>query len=96
MYDVYKDLGSSQWSLKVCFQDCRVTRWKFLALLEVKGFMVHHQVYYEAKLKFFLGFSDLFLSYRLRECSKFDLTLSQGVKTYRVYSYGLVTESFKV
>ena len=33
----------------------------FLALLEVKGFMVHHQVYYEAKLNFFLGFSEFIL-----------------------------------
>ena len=32
-----------------------------LAPKEVKGFMVHHHVYYEAKLEIFLGFSEFIL-----------------------------------
>ena len=40
--------------------ECGVARWKILALLEVKGFMVHHQVYYEAKLKCFWVFMSYF------------------------------------
>ena len=48
----------------------------FLAPKEVKGFMVHHHVYYEAKLEIFWVFPSLFYFYRLRECSKSDFALS--------------------
>ena len=47
-----------------------------LAPKGVKGFMVHHQVYYEAKLEIFWVFLSLFCFYRLRECSKSDFALS--------------------
>ena len=57
-------------------EDCGVAKWKFLALKEVKGFMVHHHVYYEAKLEIFWDFLSLFCFYRLRECSKSDFALS--------------------
>ena len=56
--------------------ECFTTKWKFLAREEVKGFMVHYHVYYEAKLEMFLGFSELFWFYRLRECSKSNFALS--------------------
>ena len=35
---------------------CGVAKWKFLAPKEVKGFVVHYHVYYEAKLEMFFGF----------------------------------------
>ena len=57
--------------------ECFTTKWKFLAPEEVKGFNGPPPMFImKPNLKFFLGFSELFWLYRLRECSKSDFALS--------------------
>ena len=68
--------------------DCGVTRWKFLALLEVKGFMVHRRVYLNTNLEIILGFLNFFSPMGSKSVLNLFQHLAMVMRQRKVYSYG--------